>query len=187
MSATIIEISNDEIKLDANHHLAGKTLTFDMKFLSFAELVLGPPKDNLQRATFGLGCFWGKLLQRGITLSIYWFSYLRHNTNNFINLSNFIFFLWFRTTGAELAYQRIEGVVSTKVGYSHGQTENPNYKQVCSGSTGHVEVVAVDFDPKVVSYEKLLDLFWERLGQNALTLNQVGNCLLYTSPSPRDA
>lgn len=78
-------------------------------------------------------------------------------------------------TGAELAYQRVQGVVSTKVGYSQGTAVNPTYQQVCSGSTGHTEAVAVDFDPYVVSYQDLLGLFWERLGDSALTLNQVGN------------
>lgn len=75
----------------------------------------------------------------------------------------------------ELAYQRVKGVETTKVGYSHGQLENPTYKQVSSGTTGHVEVVAVDYDPTVVSYEELLDLFWERLGRSAMTPNRVGN------------
>lgn len=77
--------------------------------------------------------------------------------------------------GAELAFQRVEGVESTKVGYTQGNTEKPTYQQVCSGSTGHVEAVAIDFDPAVVSYSQLVDLFWERLGDSALTLNQVGN------------
>lgn len=78
-------------------------------------------------------------------------------------------------SGAELAFQRVEGVVSTKVGYSQGTTEKPNYSQVSTGETNHVEVVAVDFDPAVVSYQQLLDLFWERLGHYAITLHQVGN------------
>lgn len=67
------------------------------------------------------------------------------------------------------------GVVSTKVGYTHGQTEQPTYQQVCSGNTGHAEAVAVDYDPSEVSFEQLVDLFWERLGESALKLNQVGN------------
>lgn len=79
------------------------------------------------------------------------------------------------STGAELAYQRVPGVASTKVGYTQGEKEDPTYQQVCSGSTGHVEAVAVDFNPKEVSYEQLVNLFWERLGGSALTLNQVGN------------
>lgn len=79
------------------------------------------------------------------------------------------------STGAELAYQRVPGVVSTRVGYTQGEKEDPTYQQVCSGSTGHSEAVAVDFDPKKVSYEQLVNVFWERLGESALTLNQVGN------------
>lgn len=79
------------------------------------------------------------------------------------------------TAGAELAFQRVPGVVSSKVGYTQGEREDPTYQQVCSGSTGHAEAVAVDFDPKKVSYEQLVKLFWERLGGSALLLNQVGN------------
>lgn len=69
----------------------------------------------------------------------------------------------------------MNGVISTKVGYTQGTTERPTYRQVCSGTTGHAEAVAVDFDPSAVSYKELVDLFWERLGKSALTLNQVGN------------
>lgn len=83
--------------------------------------------------------------------------------------------------GAELAYQRVPGVVSTKVGYTQGQMETPTYQQVCSGSTGHAEAVAVDYDPEKVSFEKLVDLFWERLGGSALTLNQVGNDVCFSN------
>lgn len=61
------------------------------------------------------------------------------------------------------------------MGYSHGRLKNPTYKQVSSGTTGHAEVVAVDYDPTVASSEQLLDLFWERLGRSAMTLNRVGN------------
>lgn len=66
-------------------------------------------------------------------------------------------------------------MVSTKVGYTQGHVENPTYQQVCAGSTGHTEAVAVDFDPSKVSYAELIKLFWERLGGSALTPNQVGN------------
>lgn len=74
-----------------------------------------------------------------------------------------------------MAYQRVAGVVSTKVGYTQGAMENPTYQQVCSGSTGHAEVVAVDFDATKVSFENLVHIFWDRLGESALTPNQVGN------------
>src|ERR671919_666121 len=63
--------------------------------------------------------------------------------------------------GAEKKFWEREGVVSTAVGYAGGLTPNPTYREVCSGLTGHAEVVRVVFDPKVVSYEELLRLFWE--------------------------
>ena len=63
--------------------------------------------------------------------------------------------------GAEAAFRKVKGVVSTAVGYMGGELENPTYKDVCTGKTGHAEVVQVEFDSKVVSYEELLNLFWE--------------------------
>jgi peptide-methionine (S)-S-oxide reductase len=63
--------------------------------------------------------------------------------------------------GAERAFWQTEGVYTTAVGYSGGFTPNPSYQEVCSGHTGHNEVVLVVFDPAVVSYEALLRVFWE--------------------------
>ena len=63
--------------------------------------------------------------------------------------------------GAERKFWETEGVVSTQVGYAAGATPNPTYKEVCSGKTGHAEVVRVVFDPKRISYENLLKVFWE--------------------------
>jgi peptide-methionine (S)-S-oxide reductase len=63
--------------------------------------------------------------------------------------------------GAERKFWQQKGVLSTQVGYAGGTTPNPTYKEVCSGRTGHTEVVQVVFDPKVVSYEALLKVFWE--------------------------
>jgi peptide-methionine (S)-S-oxide reductase len=63
--------------------------------------------------------------------------------------------------GAERKFWEREGVFSTAVGYAGGTTPNPTYREVCSGLTGQNEVVQVVFDPKVVSYEELLKLFWE--------------------------
>lgn len=63
--------------------------------------------------------------------------------------------------GAERRFWRVPGVVSTSVGYAGGVTPNPTYREVCSGRTGHAEVVRVVFDPKVVRYQDLLALFWE--------------------------
>ena len=83
---------------------------------------LEPPyPDGLERAVFGMGCFWG----------------------------------------AEKAFWSIPGVYTTAVGYAGGFTPNATYEEVCTGMTGHAEVVLVVFDPGVVSYEELLKLFWE--------------------------
>jgi peptide-methionine (S)-S-oxide reductase len=62
--------------------------------------------------------------------------------------------------GVEEAFRRVEGVVDTTVGYAGGHTANPSYQEVCTGRTGHAEVVRVEFDPGRVSYRDLLDAFW---------------------------
>jgi peptide-methionine (S)-S-oxide reductase len=77
--------------------------------------------ENMQKAIFGLGCFWG----------------------------------------AERRFWQTDGVFTTAVGYAGGITPNPTYEEVCSGDTGHTEVVLVVFDPVFVSYEQLLKIFWE--------------------------
>ncbi len=83
---------------------------------------LHPPfPATLERALFGLGCFWG----------------------------------------AERKFWPIEGVYVTAVGYAGGYTHNPTYEEVCTGLTGHAEVVLVVYDPQVVAYETLLQIFWE--------------------------
>ena len=63
--------------------------------------------------------------------------------------------------GAERKFWKTAGVYSTSVGYAGGFTPNPTYREVCSGLTGHAEVVRVVFDPKIVSYDELLRVFWE--------------------------
>ena len=83
---------------------------------------LAPPfPEGLERAVFGMGCFWG----------------------------------------AEKKFWQQSGVYSTAVGYAGGPTPNPTYREVCTGKTGHNEVVLVVFDPKVTRYEDLLKVFWE--------------------------
>jgi peptide-methionine (S)-S-oxide reductase len=62
--------------------------------------------------------------------------------------------------GSENTFRHVTGVVATTVGYAGGSTENPSYEDVCSHTTGHAEVVLVEFDPAVVSYEKLVDVFF---------------------------
>jgi peptide-methionine (S)-S-oxide reductase len=83
--------------------------------------LLGPFPDNMQKAVFGLGCFWG----------------------------------------AERRFWETDGVFTTAAGYAGGVTPNPTYEEVCSGDTGHTEVVLVVFDPVFVNYEQLLKVFWE--------------------------
>ncbi len=83
--------------------------------------LLPPFPDGLERALFGMGCFWG----------------------------------------AERRFWETPGVYSTAVGYAAGHTVDPTYKAVCSGTTGHAEVVQVLFDPDRISYVELLKLFWE--------------------------
>jgi peptide-methionine (S)-S-oxide reductase len=83
---------------------------------------LSPPfPDGLDRAVFGMGCFWG----------------------------------------AERKFWTLRGVYATAVGYAGGATPNPTYREVCTGMTGHTEVVLVVFDPKTIRYEDLLKVFWE--------------------------
>ena len=95
--------------------------------------------------------------------------------------------------GAERLFWQAEGVWTTAVGYAGGFTPNPTYEEVCSGSTGHAEVVLVVFDPAVTSYEALLRLFWEghdptqgmRQGNDVGT--QYRSAVLTTSDAQRDA
>ncbi len=72
----------------------------------------------------------------------------------------------------EAIYQMLPGVKSVASGYAGGITENPTYKEVCSGKTGHAEVVQVEFDPQRISYEKILDTFWDV--HDPTTLNRQG-------------
>ncbi len=62
--------------------------------------------------------------------------------------------------GVEAAFRRVPGVTGTCVGYTGGTLANPTYRDVCTGRTGHAEAVQVDYDPSVVSYDALLDVFW---------------------------
>jgi peptide-methionine (S)-S-oxide reductase len=72
----------------------------------------------------------------------------------------------------EAFFQRIPGVRSVSSGYAGGHTENPTYKQVCTGATGHAEVIQIEFDPLKTSYEHLLMFFWE--AHDPTTLNRQG-------------
>jgi peptide-methionine (S)-S-oxide reductase len=74
--------------------------------------------------------------------------------------------------GVEDAFRKLPGVKETAVGYTGGRFENPTYRDVCSDRTGHAEAVEVTFDPEEVSYEQLLDVFWEN--HDPTTMNRQG-------------
>jgi len=74
--------------------------------------------------------------------------------------------------GVEATFRQIKGVVATAVGYEGGAFSNPTYHDVCTDRTGHAEAVEVDYDPARVSYEQLLQVFWEN--HNPTTLNRQG-------------
>lgn len=95
--------------------------------------------------------------------------------------------------GVEAAFRQIKGVKATAVGYEGGSLDNPTYRDVCSNRTGHAEVVEVDYDPERVSYEQLLQVFWEN--HNPTTLNRQGpdigtqyrSAIFYHSPEQQAA
>jgi len=74
--------------------------------------------------------------------------------------------------GVEAAFRQVKGVLATSVGYSGGHLSNPTYKDVCSGRTGHAEVVQVDYDPAQVSFDELLNVFWDN--HDPTTMNRQG-------------
>ena len=74
--------------------------------------------------------------------------------------------------GPEIKFSKLEGVIKTEVGYCGGNSKETTYKEVCTGSTNHAEVVKLDFDPEIISYEKILDFFFEI--HDPTTLNSQG-------------
>jgi len=95
--------------------------------------------------------------------------------------------------GVEAAYRQIPGVLSTAVGYEGGTLANPSYQDVCTDRTGHAEVVEVEYDPARVTYDRLLDVFWEnhdptqknRQGPDVGT--QYRSAIFYHSPAQKAA
>ena len=73
----------------------------------------------------------------------------------------------------EAVYQRVEGVIEVKPGYAGGHVVNPTYKEICTGNTGHAEVAQLTFDSKIITYEQILNVFWQ--SHDPTTLNRQGN------------
>jgi peptide-methionine (S)-S-oxide reductase len=80
---------------------------------------------------------------------------------------------------SEAIFKRLKGVRSILPGYAGGTVENPSYDQVCTGATGHAESVQIEFDPKVISFEKILDIFWHT--QNPTSLNRQVTMLVHST------
>ena len=74
--------------------------------------------------------------------------------------------------GPEIKFSKLDGIIKTEVGYCGGHNSETNYKEVCTGTTNHAEVVKLDFDPKIISYEKILEYFFEI--HDPTTLNSQG-------------
>ena len=74
--------------------------------------------------------------------------------------------------GPEIKFSKLNGIIKTEVGYCGGHSAETNYKEVCTGTTNHAEVVKLDFDPKIISYEKILEYFFEI--HDPTTLNYQG-------------
>jgi len=93
----------------------------------------------------------------------------------------------------EAIFQMLPGVKSVTSGYAGGRTENPTYEQICLGNTGHAEVIQIEFDPQKVSYERILETFWE--AHDPTTLNRQGadtgtqyrSIILYQDPAQKAA
>jgi peptide-methionine (S)-S-oxide reductase len=146
--ATALPGRSQELVVPARHEVLGTPLRGDWSSPDWNPTA---NRDQLERAVFGMGCFWG----------------------------------------AERIFWEAPGVYTTAVGYAGGYTPNPTYEEVCSGRTGHTEVVLVVFDPTATSYEDLLKLFWEGhdptqgMRQGADVGTQYRSAILYDGEDQR--
>lgn len=109
-------------------------ITAGLLFTLSSQLIFAQNMEKeLEKATFGAGCFWC----------------------------------------VEAIYELVEGIDHVESGYSGGHVENPSYREVTTGKTGHAEVARIHYDPEVISYEELLEVFWHT--HNPTTLNRQGN------------
>lgn len=149
MKAVVTEVTENDFTIDANPRMAGKS------FLADVTLHTVEPGPSALKYTY---------VPEGVSQA--------DNNDSTYEVATFALGCFW---GGELAYMREEGVVSTKVGYTQGKVESPSYQEVCSGTTGHTEGIQIVYDPSKVSYERLVELTMERLGDSMYKLNQVGN------------
>lgn len=88
--------------------------------------------------------------------------------------------------GAQDIFNKVKGVKKTLVGYMGGETENPSYEQVCTGLTGHTEVVQIEYDPKEVSYKELLQVFWKSHNPEIKTKEQYKSVVFYHNEKQKE-
>ena len=154
MKAVVTQVTDDTFTIDANPPLAGASYNAKVSLISIED---GPIETEYTDTAEG-------------------FKSSTTTTSSNYHLATFALGCFW---GGELEFMRQPGVVGTKVGYTRGtdmqQQQPPTYKEVCSGTTGHTEVIMVTFDPRVTSYRKLVMVAMERLGDNKFLLNQVGN------------
>lgn len=149
MKAIVTDVTDADFTIDANPRLAGVSFSADV---SLKKVEAGPSEKKYLYVPERL-------------------SKEENNGSSYCVATFALGCFW----GGELAFMREVGVVSTKVGYTQGQVDNPTYKQVCSGTTGHTEGIQVVYNPELVSFERLVNLAMERLGESMYKLNQVGN------------
>lgn len=152
LSCIVTEKNENEFTIDANPPLAGKT--YGLESLTLKKIENGPeeykyiyqPSSDIEEVD--------------------------GNEKSVFEVATFALGCFW---GGELAFMRQPGVVSTMVGYTQGEKEDPSYEEVCSGSTGHTEGIQIVYNPQEVSFDELVELAMERLGDSKFKLNQVGN------------